>query len=92
MPPWTRCYRRDEAVAAPADGLDAALARLLSIEDRAKHRDLYEEIALLDRHLGPNGSHDLFFRNDLAPSFDQHSEKVVRAGPDHDQRQIIAPE
>jgi hypothetical protein len=42
---YARCtpsYWRDEAIAAPDDRLDAALARLLVIEDRAKRRDLSE--------------------------------------------------
>ena len=93
--PCASCYRRDEAIAAPGDGLDAALARLLPIEDRAKRRDLNEEVTLLDRHLGPDGGHDLFLRNDVASSFDQHAEKVERARPDRDRREgamVVAPE
>jgi hypothetical protein len=93
--PRTPCYRRDEAVAAPGDRLDAALARLLWIKDRAKRRDLNEEVSLLDRHLGPDGGHDLFLRNDVAPSLDQHGEKVESARPDHDRRKdakVAAPE
>ena len=93
--PCASCYRRDEAVAAPDDRLDATLARLLFVEDRAKRRDLNEEVALLDRHPGPDGRHDLFLRNDVAASFNQHGEKVERARPDHDRREgtmVVEPE
>ena len=91
----TPFYRRDEAIAAPGDGLDAALARLLPIEDCAERRDLNEEVSLLDRHLGPDGGHDLFLGNDVASSLDQYGEKVERARPDRDRREdakVVAPE
>jgi hypothetical protein len=80
--PCAPCHRRDEAVAAPGDRLDAASARVISIENRAKRRNLNEEIGLLDRHLGPDGGHDFFLRNDVAPPFDQQGEEIEHRGYD----------
>ena len=67
---------------------------MLSIEDRAKRRDLNEEVSLLDRHLGPDGGHNLFLGNDVASSLDQHAEKVERARSDRDRPEgamVVAP-
>ena len=66
-----------------------------SIEDRAERRDLNEEVSLLDRHLWPDGGHDLFLGNDVAPSLDQNAEKVERARSDRDGRKgamVVATE
>src|SRR6516165_7211582 len=79
-------HRRDEAIAASADCLDAASARVLFIEDRAERRDLNEEITLRDSHLRPDGGHDLFLRNGVASPFNQQGEKVERPRPDRDRR------
>jgi hypothetical protein len=88
-------YRRDEAVTAADDRLNAALPRLPPIEDPAKGRDLNKQIILLDHRLGPHGGDDLFLRNDVASSLDQSGENVERSRPDRDRDEgtvVIAPE
>ena len=71
------------------------MARLPFVEERAKRRDLKEEISLLDRHVGPDGGQYLIFRNDIASSLDQDREKIERARTDRDRREgapVVAPE
>jgi hypothetical protein len=85
-------HRHDEAIAAPADRLDEALARSFSIEEKpTSEQGGYP----LDRRLGPDGGHDFFLRNDGASPLDQHREEVERARPDHNRREVamlVAPE
>ena len=86
----------DDTAASPVPDLVKAENRpvgkpdaepLLSVEDIAKRRYLKEEVGLLDRHLRPDGGHDLIFRNDEAPLFDQNGEKIKRARTDLDWRE-----
>ena len=91
----TARHRRDETVAAPRDGLDAARRRPPAVERRAERRDLHEEVALCDRRPGPDGRHDLFLRDSVSPSGDQ----VRRGGgaraprPQRGRRRpVVAPE
>ena len=73
---------RDEAIAAPGNGLDAAASAPTAIQDAAKGQDLDRQVTVRDHDPWPDGSHDLVFRNEVAVSLDEHAEHVKRARPD----------
>jgi len=58
--------RRDKAVAAARDCLDAAAVRAILIEDTPQRRDLDRQVVVFDRDPGPCGGHDLIARDEIA--------------------------
>ncbi|HKD39543.1 MAG TPA: hypothetical protein VKB87_04550 [Myxococcaceae bacterium] len=57
------------------------------IEDAAKCRYLKREVAVLDRHIGPDGGHDLCFRQNLAMMLDQDGEQIEGSPAERKRRQ-----
>jgi hypothetical protein len=67
-------YRRGEAIAAAANGLNAAASGLPCVENSAKGGDLHVEIAVFDRRSWPDCGNDLGPRHEFAWPLDQHRE------------------
>jgi hypothetical protein len=85
------CHRRNKAVAAPGNRLDAAALSAVLIEDAAQRRDLDRQIAFLDYRSGPHGLHDRIFRNQLPWPLDQQAEQAERTRANHDRYSDTRP-
>jgi len=62
--------------------LDAAPVRPPAIENPPKRRNLRRQVAVLDDHFRPDGSHDLVLRHEIATPPHQQGEQVERARAD----------
>jgi hypothetical protein len=75
--------------------LNAAPLPPPTVEDAAERRHLEGEIAVLDRHVGPDGCHNLCLRENLSMPLDEHAEQIESAPADRRRRQhpkVISPE
>ena len=71
--------RSDEAIAAPCQRLDPALAAGRLREHAANRRDLHREIAFFDDDARPRGVDDAVLRNVLVRSLDERGQDGHRA-------------
>src|SRR3984893_3488466 len=72
-------HRRGKAIAAPTNGLDAALLCPPLVNDPAKRGDLHVEIAVFDRHSRPYRGDDLGPWEVVPWPLHQHAENVESA-------------
>jgi hypothetical protein len=88
-------YGHDKPIAARGDGLNTAPFRATLVQDAAEGGDLDRQIGILDRRLSPDGSHDFFFRDEIARALDKHGENIKSARADphrHKYAAFVAPE
>ncbi len=76
------CHRRDKAIAAPGNRLDAATLGSPVIEDAAQCSDLDVEVAVFDHRSRPDGLDDLVSQDEIARPLNEYAEKVERPPPD----------